>query len=227
MATLETKNVTLVCFAGSGGTGKTTLVNEIYKRVVDDNDVPYMGKVKIHKSVVRDFYKLWRVADEAAYHALMSPVRLRFQMELFDYYLDKLRECVRKAEDGTTVLCERSAFDHFAYVLYGAREMLTPMAMKHLRGCLDTFMALQPHVFYLPYPTPWDDQGSDGFRAREPAKDTLVDAMIFKLLHELDYSHALAGALPRIGLNERYEEFLVAFKHHTLVSNPYVRKVPR
>jgi hypothetical protein len=109
--------------------------------------------------------------------------RREFQLALFNHYLMRLEEEV-KACTRDVILCERSVFDHFAYTLYGTRELLVDKDLQLLWYGVRRFMALQPHTFYLPYPTPWDTQGSDGFRAREVAKDTLVDAMIVKLLSQ-------------------------------------------
>jgi hypothetical protein len=135
----------------------------------------------IHRSIVREFYAKQGVQSEVAFLAMPLEARHTFQLDLYDYYLDALEAFVRETPQ-QVILCERSIFDHFAYTLYGTGALLTKANIDHLWHGVRRFIALKPTTFYLPYPTPWDACGEDGFRAREVAKDTLVDAVIAKLL---------------------------------------------
>lgn len=142
------------------------------------------------------------VANEAAFLKLPDKERHNFQIGLFKFYLAELSK-VRDAyiNSGTVILCERSVFDHFAYTLYGSRELVGSGEMNLLNWGVSLFLQMSPVTFYLPYPTPWDKNADDGFRAREPAKDTLVDAMIHKLLHRS--RSAWSGTLPFVSEEER------------------------
>lgn len=176
--------VTLICFAGAGGTGKTSVVDKLHSRISSDKDGVEPACV-IHRSMVREFYASRGVTSEAGFLNLAPKERLEFQLALYTYYISKLEECVHSLEaKGRVVLCERSIFDHFAYTLYGSRELFSDHGMKLLEDGVRRFKNLSPCVFYLPYPTPWDHLAADGFRARELAKDTIVDALIFKLLSQ-------------------------------------------
>lgn len=165
---------TLITFSGAGATGKTTLVDALAAKFPVDGCV-------VHRSIVRRFYKENGIENENAFLLMPAEERRDFQMRLIGYYMTDLENAV-KVGGAPVMICERSIFDHFAYTLYGTRELLRAEDMVFLRECIVRFTALRPCTFYLPYPTPWDSAGADGFRAREVAKDTLVDAMIFKLL---------------------------------------------
>lgn len=173
---------TLICFAGAGGTGKTSIVNKLHSRLSSDADGVEPACV-IHRSIVREFYASKGVPDEASFLAMSASDRAEFQLALYDYYINKLEECcLEEKNNKKIVLCERSIFDHFAYSVYGSRELLDAEGLKALEAGVRRFKALKPAVFYLPYPTPWDHLAADGFRSRELAKDTIVDALIYKQL---------------------------------------------
>lgn len=153
------------------------------------------NSVRIIRSVVRDFYADRGVKDEASYLQMDAHERRRFQLGLYDYYLRYIAEEMRIA-DVPLLLCERSVFDHYAYAMYGIRELMDGETLLILNQGIERFSMLNVRVLYLPYPTPWDKHGStaDGFRAREPAKDAIVDALIFKQLST--HRRLWAGTVP-------------------------------
>jgi hypothetical protein len=154
----------------------------------------------IHRSIVREFYAKQGVASEAHFLAMPLEARYTFQLDLYDYYLEALEAFVQETTKGV-ILCERSVFDHFAYTLCGTGTLLTKEDLEHLWHGVRRFTELKPSTFYLPYPTPWDANGNDGFRAREVAKDTLIDAMIAKLLSTS--RSVWHGALPFESVDDR------------------------
>lgn len=195
------KECTLICFAGAGGTGKTSVVNNLHSRITSDADGVEPACI-IHRSIVREFYATRGVADEASFLSMSAPQRAEFQLALYDYYITKLEEfCADAAKTEKVVLCERSIFDHFAYTVYGSRELLNGDGMKVLEDGIRRFKVLHPCVFYLPYPTPWDHLAADGFRARELAKDTIVDALIYKLLSQ--NRSVWTNTLPTVSIEAR------------------------
>ncbi len=182
----------LITLSGAGATGKTSVVEELHRLMPD--------KSIIHRSIVREFYAQEGVANETEFLGLPAGQRHEFQLALFNHYLMRIEEEARMCTRDV-MLCERSVFDHFAYTLYGTRELLTADDLQTLWHGVRRFMALKPRTFYLPYPTPWDKDGADGFRAREVAKDTLVDAMIAKLLSQS--RAAWAGTVPFLPVYDR------------------------
>jgi hypothetical protein len=191
---------TVITLTGAGGTGKTSVVETLAARFAP-------GDCEIHRSIVRDFYARHGVRTETDFLSKPPEYRRVFQMELIAYYMTALEGAVVGTK-AKVLLCERSVFDHFAYTLYGTRELCRPEDLDFLWQCVRRFQALQPLTFYLPYPTPWDAQAADGFRAREVAKDTLVDAMICKLLSA--NRRVWAGQLPFVSVRERAEMILAA-----------------
>jgi len=199
-------NKTLICFAGAGGTGKTSVVEMLEKRY-NNSSADGATNAEIHRSIVRPYYASRGVSSETDFLSRDPEFRASFQMGLLAYYMSELQRCIRESA-ARTILCERSAFDHFAYTLYGSRELLTQADMVTLRGLLRSFCDLHPLVFYLPYPTPWDDQGADGFRAREVAKDTIIDSVIHRQIST--HRSVWAGTLPFESVEARVETLLRA-----------------
>lgn len=165
-------SVTLVCFAGAGATGKTTLVNALEKKI--------SGAV-IHRSIVREYYASAGVSSEADFLTMTPEDRMAFQLGLNDYFLTNMENRVAELQverKSSVILSERSVFDHYAYTLYGSRELLGDAEMGALNAGVQRFKCLRPLVMYLPYPVPWKAAGADGFRAQEPAKDSIIDAVV-------------------------------------------------
>jgi hypothetical protein len=195
--------VTLITLSGAGATGKTSVAD----RFAEVQAV--LGKkVFIQRSVVRGFYEMEGVATEATFLAKSPRDRCRFQIKLMYYYyhtlLQRLETC---GGDVDFIICERALVDHFAYTLYGSREQLSTELLHEMREQLVRYYHLMPNIFYLPYPAPWNNSPTtvDGFRAREPAKDTIVDAVIFKELMNAP-STAWIGTLEFSTIEERAQK---------------------
>jgi AAA domain len=169
----------LVCFTGAGGTGKTSLVGGLA-----DLLKAHGKNVFIHQSITREFYAIRGVSSETDFLKMSPEDRHEFQMALFEYYNSKLVFFINStdADSENYILSERSVFDHIAYTIYGSRESITSVDIAYMNIRTRDFLDLKPLVMYLPYPTPWDHLGADGFRAREVAKDTIIDALITKQL---------------------------------------------
>lgn len=166
----------LVCFAGAGGTGKTSLANGVKE---------LLPNVEIHRSVVREFYAKCGVATETAFQAKPPEWRKGFQNELLEYYITELTDALQRSK-ADYLVCERSVFDHIAYTIYGSRELYDTEMHNLATRRIHWFAKLKPLVIYLPYPTPWDHLAADGFRDRSMAKDLIIDALIKTMLQ----SHA-------------------------------------
>lgn len=173
----------LYCFSGAGATGKTTLVKELLEIAPGTH---------YHASIVRSYYAANGIADEAAFHKLDMDARARFQIGLLQHYMAELRRCLvwrgnkRESANVVRVVCDRSVFDHAAYMLYGSGELVSlDMWERQIEPIMTQFCQLNPIVFHLPYPTGWPEEtATDGFRYRMFAKDFIVDSVIQRLLRE-------------------------------------------
>lgn len=166
----------LVCMTGAGGTGKTTVLKALKSLV---------PRIEEHGSIVREFYASRGLTNEREFHRMTAAERRDFQLDLFDYYVESLESAVKNAKS-PVVVCDRSVFDHYAYTLYGTREQLNEDGLDRLEWGVARFKALNPDVYYFPYPAPWSYtlETEDGFRAVEPAKDLIIDAVIFRQLNK-------------------------------------------
>lgn len=182
----------LICCAGTGGTGKTSLVNALTQRLESEGRPNF---IHIIRSVVRAYYASKGLADEAAFLALSPAERYEFQLGLYSFYVDNLIKEMKNPK-AQLLLCERSIFDHYSYTVYGMETMLDDRTMNLLHRGIEAFCNLHVRVLYLPYPTPWDNAVgvADGFRARQLSKDTIVDALIFKQLST--HRSVWAGTVP-------------------------------
>lgn len=166
----------LYCFAGAGATGKTTLAKELLLAAPDTH---------YHQSIVRQYYAQNGIGSEADFHTMDVDTRARFQIGLLRYYMVTL-EAVLVRTTSPRVVCDRSVFDHVAYMLFGSGEMLSQnMWDAEIEPIMTEFCSLNPRVFHLPYPTGWPEETAvDGFRHRVFAKDYIVDSLIRRLLAE-------------------------------------------
>lgn len=169
------KSTQLICLSGAGGTGKTSVLAPLQRLLVGAGK-----KVEVWPSVTRKFYASRKIAGEADFLVLSDQERLKFQVDLYWFYVNGL---ILKMHETTAdvVLADRAAFDHFAHIF--ATTKLTKWIVSDLSLGLDYFMELRPQVFYFGYPTPWLEKAADGFRAQDPGKDALIDAVIFKQWH--------------------------------------------
>jgi hypothetical protein len=202
--------VTLITLSGSGATGKTSVADRFA-----EVQAAIGKKVFIQRSIVRGFYEMEGVANEAAFLAKSPSDRCRFQIKLMYYYyhtlLQRVESCTR---DIDFIICERALVDHFAYTLYGGRETVSTEILNEMREQLVRYYRLMPNIFYLPYPAPWNNSPTtvDGFRAREPAKDTIVDAVIFKELMNAP-STAWIGTLEFATIEERAQKIAICTRN--------------
>mgnify|MGYP001171568144 CR=1 FL=1 len=170
----------LYCFAGSGATGKTSVVEALLKSKRAGSGTLY------HPSIVREYYASRGVAHEASFHLMGIRERAEFQVGLLRHYMIELRKCLVSnagRESVRRVVCDRSVFDHVAYMLYGSGELVTQaMWDDEIVPLIDDFRRLCPVIFHLPYPTGWPEESAvDGFRHRVFVKDFIVDSLIRRL----------------------------------------------
>jgi AAA domain len=196
----------LITLSGAGGSGKTSVCEEFVRRV------PH---AVIIRSVVRAYYADRGLRSEADFLKLGPEERKVFQVELLKFYIENMwKQIAAYSGQNKILICERSIFDHVGYTLYGSRELIGHKEILLLQQYIESFCLMGPHTFYLPYPAPWlkDGGGADGFRAQEYAKDTIVDAVIYRLLSS--NRKIWKGSLQFVSVDERVRGIMqVVFKH--------------
>lgn len=193
-----TRRGALVCFCGTGGTGKTSAMRAFLEAYNTNPDDP---RWLVKPSIVREYYSLRGVRDEAEY---LSPGwggdadRFEFQIGLLDYYMQTTAKFLDDNPDDHVVM-DRSAFDHVAYCLISNMTG----SIEDIRRALsyaDRFAALRPALFFFPYPAPWTGAGvtEDGFRKTDAGKDYVVSALMRAVLQD-HYRHhyAMIGGSPQ------------------------------
>lgn len=165
----------LIAFAGTGATGKTSVVNECIRRAPD--------MFTRWDSIVREFYALNGYANELEFRQIADgKTRIDFQRRLFQFYMERLRSELAKCQT-PFLIADRSAIDHAGYTIYGAGNDLTKELYNEVvEQWLPPFIGVKPVVFLMPFPNHWDETASaDGFRDRTFQKDLCVDAYINKI----------------------------------------------
>lgn len=193
----------LVAFAGAGGTGKTSLAEQLVKDIHADHGI---GCVQ-YGSIVRAFYKQIGLLNEAEYLAMSLSDRKDFTIELYAYYITELMRFVDETVYDI-VVSERSVFCHYAYTVYSCDGVLTKGDLQMLTLGVEQYLSLAPATFYLPYPTPWDDYAgvADGFRDRGLVKDTIIDGLIHRtMFRHTDNAVAALRTIPCVPVPYRSE----------------------
>lgn len=192
----------LICFTGTGGTGKTTAMRAFLE--------PRPGW--LHKpSVVREYYALRGVASEAEYLRpdWGSPEdRFEFQIGLLEYFIRTTADFLRD-NPGRPVIMDRSAFCHVAYCVYanpGAGIGQLNRALSYAEAFAAKF---RPTCVYFPYPAPWSGTAAaeDGFRRTDCGKDFAVSSMMLAVLTRHYPRFRTAPVLPP----ERRAELIAAY----------------
>jgi AAA domain len=178
----------LIAFAGANGTGKTSLAAQLVTDLHADHGIGCVA----YGSIVRAFYSRMGVANETAFLEMSIGDRKDFQLELFAYYVTEIMRFLDESVFDV-VVSERSVFCHYAYTVYGCDGALSKGDMQMLTLGVEQYLTMQPATFYLPYPTPWDEAAgvADGFRDRGVVKDTIVDALIYRLVSRYDALRAI------------------------------------
>ena len=193
----------ICCFSGTGGTGKTKVIDELCHQNTHYFFLP---------SIVRSFYQMNGVHDEKAFFEDMSSKeKLSFQVSLLTYYMKTLNARAKDIEAGYTnnaaipdsypvLIMDRSIYDHIAYtVMYGMTEVDTD-TFDYMQSLIHDFKHLGPRVVYFPFPTGWDyKNGDDGFRYRSWGKDLVHDSILRRLLRDY-YTNGASDTLRFIPL---------------------------
>lgn len=101
----------IVAFCGVGGSGKTTTLREVDKRLQNTN---LRNGYVIVPSIVRDFYRERGIASEIEYSKLPQKDRTKFQLDLYFHYIKNMQKAVAE-NPGKTIISDRSLVDHFGY----------------------------------------------------------------------------------------------------------------
>lgn len=169
----------LLAFAGTGATGKTSVVNKCLELAP--------GLFTVWPSIVREFYALNGYSNELEFRQIADgKMRIDFQRRLFQFYMERLKKTLSECKT-PYLLADRSAIDHAGYTIYGAGTDLTKELYNEVvTEWLPPFVDLEPLVFLMPFPVHWDEATSnDGFRDRTFQKDLCVDAYINKIADSL------------------------------------------
>ncbi len=185
-----------VFFTGAGGVGKTSVILALEKLLA-------AGGVKSYTflSVARDFFRSMGLTTEQAGLERRESDRKAFQMELFQFYCQRLVAAQEeaKAAGAKVFISDRSPHDHLAYLIYNSPNLLTLAELQGLRlkanelfnnytnGCAENCS-----VFHFPCVTPWICEATtkDDMRHAPPGKNFMVDALIESLSADIDgYYH--------------------------------------
>ncbi len=172
-----------VFFTGAGGTGKTALFASV-AAALERHGL----KVKFFPSVSRSFFASRGLSTEAAGLERPEADRLAFQADLFDWYCQCLeQETDKAAKEGVNILiADRSPFDHIAYMVYNAPNLITAERLNEVirRAAIlvdtgeDCWYFTK--LFLLPTLCSWmtKETVSDGMRYAPPGKNLIIQGLI-------------------------------------------------
>jgi predicted ATPase len=180
-----------VFFSGAGGVGKTSVVGPLETRLARGN-----VRVKFMPSVSRDFFASQGITSEQAGLDRPEKDRLDFQLALFEFYCRAVeKECTLAYADGQTnvLLLDRSPFDHIAFCIYNAPNLMTYDLLKQLflraRDLIghpwgNIQIDTEWKVVRFPCLTSWIDNNvvKDGMRHAPAGKNFMVDALIDNIM---------------------------------------------
>lgn len=161
-----------VFFCGTGGTGKTTMLEPVAKAL----------GLPVQQSIVRDFYKSQDIVSQKHLDNLPPSTRASFQLDLMRHYLFKVESF--KAQYPQGFIMDRSIYDHAAYAMLSSLD-----SDKYYVDCVKNMISKvqglgDSIIVYFPYPSPWLNAVHDGFRNVRAAHDTLHDAFLCKCISD-------------------------------------------
>jgi hypothetical protein len=171
---MAVKNV--VGFMGAGGVGKTVVMSKV-SAMLTDIGFPHI----IVSSIVRAYYAEHNLSNEKSYLALDGATKLTFQTGLLKRFVDNVTNLSVKNPD-KILLCDRSAYDHFAYTCsFGDEQSFSLEKYRSMLPMLVDYNKILAKLFYFPYPVSWTkDIDPDPFRYAPASKNIILDAVSFK-----------------------------------------------
>jgi len=180
---MDVNEVRVCCLAGTGGTGKTTVVENLLEA--------YPRKFRFKPSIVRAFYKKAGIKrEEDFFNGLSKYEQSDFQVSLMKYYMCTLNEEIQDVvsiapEHRPHLLLDRSIYDHVAYWFVYCMTSLSEADIATVQVEIDTFKMWPTRIVYFPFPVGWDyANGADGFRFRSWGKDFVHDSVLRRLLRD-------------------------------------------
>lgn len=176
----------VVCLAGVGGVGKSSIVDAI------ERDMP---DVKIVRSQSRKAYTRTNTTEKAAL-AQTEEERKAFQADIWlNYKLEWMQRTATDTPAPAVTLFERSPYDYVAYQI----SVLPSLSLKEISDLLvEADKLLQTPgvsltVLYVPFPVPWGDGNSpsDSTRHAPSGKNYVWDSLIRRLMMGSTWSHPL------------------------------------
>ncbi len=180
------KKLRRIFFSGAGGVGKTSVVEPVLAGL---RGAGY--KAEFMPSVSREFFKASNIPTELAGLERPEGDRLDFQLALFEFYCKTAQAtCQRMKDEGVEyLLLDRSPFDHIAYAIYSAPNIVLTDTL-HKMFARGREVILHPtknlgrdmdwKIVRFPVLASWLNKKvvDDGMRHAPPGKNYMIDALI-------------------------------------------------
>lgn len=195
------KRLRRIYLSGAGGVGKTSVIEPLLAALRATGK-----KAEFMPSVSREFFKANNISTELAGLERPEGDRLDFQLALFEFYCKTAQStCQRMVNEGVDyLLLDRSPFDHIAYAVYSAPNIVLTDTI-HKMFARGREVLIHPtkglgrdmdwKLVRFPVLAPWLNKkvADDGMRHAPPGKNYMIDAII-----DSNIRHSMAG----ITLNE-------------------------
>ena len=168
-------SVKLVGFMGAGGTGKTTIANQLASKYA----------WTLLPSSSREVFKKLGYNTEADQNKLTVNERMTLQTAIADAYLTKFFNKLDTfdSDQQTVLMVDRMLYDHFIYMLLSCHEIMAESFTKYYNVMCYNFHIKFDLVLYTGFPPPFKSTNDD-FRDPDYGKKLLFDGMMHRFISD-------------------------------------------
>lgn len=156
-----------IAFTGAHGVGKTTLINELKKRLGDEI------KLEVTKEVPRIICEI--VNDPEYFRRTNNTLPKQLAILLGQIVLEY------NTKKSSLLICDRTIFDHWAYTTYLFKDEIDNSLSSSIEYFLIQHMKSYDLIFYLPIEFKVED---DGTRESDESFQANIDSIILKNLND-------------------------------------------
>ena len=173
---------TILILTGTGGTGKTTIIEQL-KNMAKQNEFAMDSSTVFIGSPTRSFYEKEGIQNEAELESKDDEFKSNFQLNLFNYSIDHYASLYLNSTSSMLV-SDRCPIDMLAYTLLRSQATMSAAQYEECMGKLiGFFRTISDHNVFLAelgYPVPWNSE--DGFRSTGFVKDKVNSLILSDLV---------------------------------------------
>lgn len=174
---------TILILTGTGGTGKTTIIEEL-KLLAKENQFAMDSTTVFIGSPTRSFYQKEGMENETELESKDDQFKCDFQLRLFDYSIDHYASEYLNSTS-SMLISDRCPIDMLAYTLLRSQTTMNEGRYQEcINKLLDFFKLISENNVFLAelaYPAPWCSE--DGFRSTAFVKNKVNSLILSDLVN--------------------------------------------